>query len=138
MRVDSVKEAEAKGGSDQLLYRDECYQLVGAAIEMRKELGLGFLEPVYQEAFAITLKDKGIPFVREAPLPIHYRGRTLEKRYYADFLCFDKIVLEFKAVKAILPEHEAQVINYLRCTGYRLGLIFNFNSQGFFHYRIAL
>ena len=105
---------------------------------MRKELGLGFLEPVYQEAFSIILKDKGIPFIKEAPLPIHFRGRTLEKKYYADFLCFDKIVLEFKAVKAILPEHEAQVINYLRCTGYRLGLIFNFNSQGFFHYRIAL
>ena len=138
MRADSVKDAEAEKGMDQLLFKDECYQLVGAAIEMRKELGLGFLEPVYQEAFAIVLKDKGIPFVKEAPLPIHFRGKTLEKRYYADFLCFNKIVLEFKAVKTILPEHEAQVINYLRCTGYRLGLIFNFNSKGFFHYRIAL
>ena len=133
-----MKEAGAEGGVEQLLFKDECYQLVGAAIEMRKELGLGFLEPVYQEAFAIVLKDKGIPFVKEAPLPIHFRGQILEKKYYADFLCFNKIVLEFKAVKTVLPEHEAQVLNYLRCTGYRLGLIFNFNSQGFFHRRIAL
>ena len=80
MKADSVKNAEAEKSKDQLLFKDECYQLVGAAIEMRKELGLGFLEPVYQEAFAIVLKDKGIPFVKEAPLPIHFRGHILEKK----------------------------------------------------------
>ena len=122
---------------DEILYPDESYALVGAAIEVRKELGLGLLEPIYQEAYAIVLEEKGIPFVREAPLSISFRGRTLTKKYFADFLCYGKIVLEFKAAEKILPVHEAQLLNYLKCTGYRLGLLFNFGPENFSYVRLA-
>ena len=119
-----------------LLFERESYALVGAAIEMRKELGLGFLEPVYQEAYGYVLQDKKIPYRREVPLAIRFRNRILEKKYFADFLCYGKIIIEFKAVRQILPEHEAQLMNYLRCTGFHLGLLFNFGPTAFTHRRI--
>ena len=101
----------------ELLYADETYKLIGAGMTVHRELGSGYLEAVYQEALGIELKNLGIEFEREKPLKILYKGVELEKTYFADFLCYGKIIVELKALRAIAPEHEAQVMNYLKCTG---------------------
>ena len=93
------------------------------------ELGSGFLEPVYQEALAIALQDAAIPFRREQPLTIYFRGQPLQKQYVADFVCHGKIILELKAVKMILPEHKAQLLNYLKATGLPIGYVINFHGE---------
>ena len=112
-----------------LLYPEESYKLIGAIYEVHKELGPGLLEKVYQEALEKELKLQGIPFEREKSFSIVYKGEELEQKYIADFVCYDKIILELKAVDDILPAHKAQVINYLAITGYKLGLLVNFNSE---------
>jgi len=113
----------------ELIYPKESYDLVGLAMGVHRELGAGFLEPVYQEAFEIVLKEKGVPYKRECRLPIFFHGRELGKEYFADFVCFDAIIVEFKAVSALLHIHEMQVMNYLKATRYKLGLLFNFGQE---------
>ena len=95
-------------------------------MEVQNELGTGFLEPVYQEALAIELKTRGIPFEREKELTIKYKGTILEKKYYADFVCYDNIIVELKACDGIAERHRAQVMNYLKATQMRVGLLLNF------------
>lgn len=112
-----------------LLYPKESYKITGALYEVHKELGPGLLEKVYQEALEIELRMQGIPFEREKSFNISYKGEVLEQMYIADFVCYDKIVVELKAVEALLPIHTAQVINYLTITGYKLGLLVNFNAR---------
>jgi len=112
-----------------LLYAEESYKINGALFEVQKELGPGLLEKVYQEAFEKELKLQGIPFEREKAFTIMYKGEVLEQKYIADFVIYDKIVVELKAVDELLPVHKAQVINYLTITGYKLGLLVNFNAQ---------
>jgi GxxExxY protein len=112
-----------------LLYPEESYKINGAIYEVHKELGPGLLEKVYQEALEKELKLQGIPFEREKTFTILYEGEELEQRYIADFVCYDKIVVELKAVDQLLPVHTAQVINYLAITGYQLGLLVNFNTK---------
>lgn len=112
-----------------LLYPEESYKITGAIIEVHKELGPGLLEKVYQEALEKELMFQGIPFEREKSFTILYKGEALEQKYIADFVCYDKIVVELKAVENLLPIHTAQVINYLSITGYKLGLLVNFNSR---------
>jgi GxxExxY protein len=109
---------------------DETYEVVGAAMEVYYKLGPGFLEPVYQQALAIEMELRGIPFRQEARFPISYKGRILDKEYVADFFCYDQIVVELKAVSSLSPVDWAQVINYLKVTGCRVGLLFNFGSHG--------
>ena len=121
-----------------LIYPDEAYKLVGLAMEVHRELGCGFLEPVYQEAFEILLKKNGVSYEREKLLPIYFQGERLKKEYYADFVCFDKIIVEFKAVSELTSVHEAQVLNYLKATGFKLGLLFNFGQPSLVHRRIVL
>lgn len=111
-----------------LLYPKESYKITGALYEVHKELGPGLLEKVYQEALEKELRMQGIPFEREKSFNISYKGEVLEQMYIADFVCYDKIVVELKAVEALLPIHTAQVINYLTITGYKLGLLVNFNA----------
>ena len=111
-----------------LLYPSESYKITGAIYEVHKELGPGLLEKVYQEALEKEFKLQRIPFEREKIFSIIYKGEELEQKYIADFVCFDKIVIELKAVEELLPIHKAQVINYLAITGYKLGLLVNFNS----------
>ena len=111
-----------------LLYPEECYKINGALYEVHKELGPGLLEKVYQEALEKELKLQGIPFEREKSFCIMYKGEALEQKYIADFVIYDKIVVELKAVDELLPVHTAQVINYLAITGYKLGLLVNFNA----------
>lgn len=112
-----------------LLYPEECYKINGALFEVHKELGPGLLEKVYQEALEKELELQGIPFEREKSFTIMYKGEALEQKYIADFVIYDKIVVELKAVDELLPVHTAQVINYLAITGYKLGLLVNFNAR---------
>ena len=111
-----------------LLYPEESYKITGAIIEVHKELGPGLLEKVYQEALEKEFEYQGIPFEREKSFAIIYKGEALGQKYIADFVCYDKIIVELKEVDNLLPVHTAQVINYLAITGYKLGLLVNFNS----------
>lgn len=111
-----------------VLYSKESYKITGALYEVHKELGPGLLEKVYQEALEKELRMQGIPFEREKHFNISYKGEALEQMYVADFVCYDKIIVELKAVDTLLPIYTAQVINYLAITGYKLGLLVNFNT----------
>jgi GxxExxY protein len=104
------------------------YALIGACFEVYNEMGNGYLEDVYQESLELELLDRKIPFVAMPKLPIFYKGRQLRKQYEADLLVFDKIIVELKAVKTLLPEHEAQLLNYLKATGRRVGYLVNFGA----------
>lgn len=112
-----------------LLYPKESYKINGAIYEVHNALGPGLLEKVYQEALEKEFILQKIPFEREKSFQITYKGDILEQKYIADFVCYDKIVLELKAVEDLLPIHKAQVINYLAITGYKLGLLVNFNAR---------
>ncbi len=109
-----------------MVYDEECYAIRGALYEVYSVLGTGFSEEVYQEALERELKLRGIPHESQVPLRIDYKGCLLDKTYRADLVCYGKIILELKAVKALLPEHEAQIINYLKATKMRLGFLVNF------------
>jgi GxxExxY protein len=120
-----------------MLYQDESYKIIGAAMTVHRELGCGFLEQVYQEALEIELQKQNIPFEREALLSITYDGVILKKQYVADFKCYDKIIVELKAVKELDNIDEAQVFNYLKATGYKLGLLINFGEPSLTYKRIV-
>ena len=111
----------------EILYKEECYEIYGCIYEVNKKLGSGFLEAVYQEAFEIELKRKNVPFASQQELKILYDGIPLTKKYIADIVCYNKIVIEIKAVSKIINQHKAQLMNYLAATGFRLGLLINFN-----------
>jgi GxxExxY protein len=121
-----------------LIYSSESYNIIGTAMEVHKELGKGFLESVYQEALEIELLALNIPYTREANIPINYKNRKLSKYFVADFICYDKIILELKAISEITPEHTAQVFNYLKATGYKLGILINFGALSLQYKRIVL
>ena len=112
-----------------LIYPDESYQIMGACFEVYKDKGCGFLEAVYQECLELELGDKALPFVAQPSLALTYKGRPLKQTYTPDFVCYGKIVVEIKAVSALGDEHRAQVHNYLRATGHRLGLLVNFGHH---------
>lgn len=112
-----------------MLYADEVYQIQGAIFEVYKMLGSGFLEAVYQEALELELKHRDIPFESQKELTISYKGKELKQKYRADIVCYDKVILELKAVKTLLPEHSAQLHNYLRATQMKLGLLVNFAAM---------
>lgn len=110
-----------------LMYEQESYAVLGACFEVYKEKDCGFVEPVYHECLAIELELQQIPFVSKRPLQLIYKGRPLTQRYEPDFVCFGRIIVELKSASALCDEHRAQVHNYLRATGLRLGLLVNFN-----------
>lgn len=109
-----------------LLLAEESYRVLGACFEVYKEKGCGFLEAVYQECLEIELGLRNIPFVSQAILDLSYKGQALRQKYQPDFVCFDALVLEIKAVSKVTDHHRAQVHNYLKATGHRLGLLVNF------------
>ena len=108
--------------------QQEGYDFMAAAFEVYNELGSGFLEEPYQEALEIELTERGIPFVAKPKLPIFYKGHQLRKTYEADLIVTDGIIIELKAVHLLAPEHEAQLINYLKATRKRVGYLVNFGS----------
>ena len=121
-----------------LIYKSESYKIIGACMEVHKELGMGFLEPVYQEALAHEFALQCVPYEREIELRIIYKGHKLNKQYFADFICYNKITLELKAVSSITGEHEAQVLNYLKASDFKLGLLINFGTKSLFYKRLVL
>jgi GxxExxY protein len=114
----------------ELLLKDEVYAVVGAAMDVYNELKSGFLEAVYQEAMELELGLRCIPFEPQKELCIYYKGRCLEKRYFADLLCFGTVLVELKAVNEIGSREESQMLNYLKATGLRVGVIINFGDAG--------
>lgn len=112
-----------------LLYKDEVYSIIGAAFEVHRVLGSGFLEPVYQEALAFEFSNKKIPYQQQKELEIYYKEHRLTKKYIADFVIFEKIICEIKSEIHLTVIDEAQVINYLKATGFQLGLLINFGSK---------
>ena len=112
----------------ELIYRDEVYEIVGAAMEVHKELGCGFLEAVYQEGFLIELRGKKMPFESQKQLAIYYKGKRLEKEYYADVVCYGKIIVELKALDRLTSKEESQILNYLKASGLKVGVLINFGA----------
>ena len=110
----------------EIVYKEESYRIVGACFEVYKEMGCGFLEAVYQECLEMEFLAQEIPFKPQAELFLSYKGRPLKQRYVPDFICFDKIILEIKAVSELADLHRAQIQNYLKATGHKLGLLVNF------------
>jgi GxxExxY protein len=113
----------------QLFYEQETYEIRGAVFEVYREMGCGFLEAVYQECLEKELAKRGVPFVAQQELQILYKGHPLKQTYRPDLVCFDEIIVELKALSKIAPEHQAQVLNYLKATGKKLGLLVNFGSH---------
>ena len=120
-----------------LLYEKESYKIIGAAMAVHRELGCGFLEQVYQEALEIEFELQGIPFKREPAIQIAYKGQRLKKEYFADFTCYDKIIIELKALDDLVSKHESQVLNYLKASGYKLGILINFGQESLQRKRIV-
>ena len=123
---------------DDLLFREETHLIRRVAFDVHGAMGQGFLEGVYQECLGIEFERRGVPFEMLRPLRLTYRGQPLKQVYVADFVCYGKIILELKAVRTLAPEHRAQLINYLRASGLRLGLLINFGAPSAEIERFAL
>ena len=121
-----------------ILYKDECYKILGAYMEVHRTLGCGFLEPVYQEALSFEFQRQGIPYEREKEYEINYKSLILSKTYKVDFLCYGNIIVELKALGQISKEHMAQVLNYLKASHLKLGLLVNFGTTSLNYERIVL
>lgn len=114
------------------------FKIIGAAMEVHRQLGCGFLEGVYQEALALELKDREIPFRRELLFPVSYKGYRLNSQFRPDFICFDSVIVELKALNTLGPVDESQLINYLKVTGYHTGLLLNFGTRSLQQRRFVL
>ncbi len=119
---------EKRETHEKVLFPDECYAIQGAIFDVYKEMGCGFLEAVYQECMEKELTKRGILFQSQVRLQLNYKGETLNQTYKPDFICYNKIIVEIKAVKELAPEHKAQLLNYLKTTSLELGLLVNFGS----------
>ncbi len=111
-----------------LLFKDEVYRITGAAMEVYNHLGNGFLEAVYQEALTLEFTLRGIPFKAQPPQHIHYKKHILQHTYIPDFIAYEQIIVELKAVKDLGSNEEAQILNYLKATGFRVGVLLNFGA----------
>jgi len=134
-----MRAGQRKLRTDRVIYPEESYAIIGACFNVYNEKGCGFVEPVYQECMEIELEFQGIPFDAHREIRLEYRGRTLKQKYIPDFICHDKIIVELKAVSQLTDEHRAQVFNYLRATGMKLGILVNFGRYPELQYeRIVL
>jgi|ERR1035437_1382234 GxxExxY protein len=122
---------------EDYLYESETYQIIGAMMEVHSTLGCGFLEAVYQEALAIEFELRNIPFEREKKLLLFYKGFQLEKFYVPDFVCFGHIIVELKALSALTSTHDSIMINYLKGTTLKVGLLGNFGEKSLKHKRLV-
>mgnify|MGYP001549207934 FL=1 len=109
-----------------LVHEDETYAILGACFEVYKEKGCGFLEAVFHECLGLEFGLRGIPVRSQVAMPMTWQGRPLVQRYIADFICYDRVIVELKAVSIITDEHRAQIQNYLHATGLKVGLLVNF------------
>ncbi|MFT5705900.1 MAG: GxxExxY protein [Oceanospirillaceae bacterium] len=114
---------------NEIILKDEIYNIIGACMAVYRELGCGFLEAVYQEALEEEFKLRGIPFVREKLFTITYKGKLLSKEYKADFICYGNIIVELKALSNLNSAHQSQLINYLKMSKLKLGLLVNFGQR---------
>ena len=121
-----------------LRYEDETYKIIGAAMKVHSVLGPGFTEKVYQEALAVEFADRGIPFVREREIHAVYKGIVLQGTFIPGFICYDKIIVELKAVKELDDVHRSQAMNYAKVDGYKLSLLVNFGKASFEKERFAV
>lgn len=112
--------------NEKVLYPDESYNLVGAAFEVYNELGSEFKEPIYQEAYEYEMSLQGIPFVAQPELSVDYKGHRLSKKYFADIIAYEKIIVELKVLEKLTSREESQVLNYLKASNLRLGILINF------------
>ncbi len=123
-----AKARQKKNLVDDLLFKDECYAIMGACFAVYKDKGCGFLEPVYQECMEIEFDYLKLPAVAKRSLTLTYRDRVLRQTFEPDLICSDKIILELKAVSALADGHRAPLLNYLNATGFELGLLVNFGT----------
>ena len=123
---------------NNILYKSESYNIIGACMEVHKQLGHGFLENIYQEALELEFMKRDIPYVREEKIEVYYKEYTLKQFYIADFICHGNIIVELKALTALETSHTAQVINYLKSTDLELGLLVNFGERSLQYKRLAL
>jgi len=122
----------------EIIYKSESYAIIGACFEVYNEKGCGFLEPIYQEYLGIEFEYQRIPAIAKPSLTLSYRGRILKQTYEPDYVCFEKIIVELKAVSGLIDEHRAQLLNYLHAPGFELGLLVNFGHYPKLEYgRIA-
>lgn len=110
----------------EIIYPDESYEIQGAIFEVYRLIGSGFLEGVYQECLEYEFSLRNIPFLSQSPITLRYKGHELEKKYIPDFICHNKIIVEIKAINQLAGEHRSRILNYLKATGFRLGLLVNF------------
>lgn len=123
----------------KLILEQETHRILGACFEVYKEKGCGFVEPVYQECLELELASQGIEFLAQREIGLSYKGRPLRQIYRADFVCFGKVLVEIKAVSALVDEHRAQLMNYLRAAGLKVGLLINFSHYpGVEHERFVI
>ncbi len=115
---------------NELIYKQECYDIMGACFEVYKEMGAGFVEPIYHECLEREMSLRNIPFVHHPGLALTYKGQPLKLTYEADFVAYSKIVIEIKALKRLEDAHRAQLLNYLKATGFQLGLLVNYGRLG--------
>ena len=121
---------------NDLYLKNECFQIIGCAMEVQRELGNGFLEAVYQEALSIEFNAKNIPNKAQANIDIFYKERLLDKKYISDFICFEEIIIELKVVEKLKSEHYAQLLNYLKATNCKLGILINFGTTSLEYKRV--
>lgn len=119
----------------QLILKDEVYAVMGAAIEVHRELGPGFLESICQEAMEIELRASNVPFVAQQPISVQYKGLTLKEQFFADLVCFEQIIVEIKVLPRLSGTEKAQLLNYLKGTGFPVGVLINFGSHGKLEWR---
>ena len=112
----------------ELIFKDEVYYVIGAAMEVYYQLGRGFLEPIYQEALALELKHRDIPFETQKEVVVHYKQWALDKKYIPDFICYGQIIVELKALERLSSREEAQLLNYMKATTLPVGVLINFGS----------
>ncbi len=122
----------------ELIYKEESYKIIGLCMEVHRQLGKGFLEIVYKDALEYEFRQANIPYKREKEYTVNYKGIVLPHKFYADFVVYDKIILEAKAIKALTDEHTGLVMNYLKVSTLNLGLLVNFGEQSLNSKRIVL
>lgn len=111
---------------NELVHQDETYRILGACFEVYRNKGCGFLEGVFQECLEVEFQLQGIPAKAQVPMRLEYKGQPLKQHYVADFICYDRVIVELKAVSMLADEHRAQILNYLNAIGLRVGLLVNF------------